>query len=578
MGLGRLSPSRAPFWGIGLTWAALLAIDLVSRAAYLGPRLGTVRGVVNYAVSAAVLWIALRLLCLLERGPRVIAFTLLVGLPMTVQWAMFRSYGQFVETTDLIAFAVEPSVVFKAARGGADLLGAALVFGLATSSAWLLPASRLPLRRWKAAVAGTLLAAAFGVGALYWRASPLLEHSQAAFGSAVVGLARRATARTRSSRRVVVAARRPDVGKATEPLPNVVLVLGESLAASHLTLYGYDRATTPRLQRLADEDELVVLHDAVVMGPHTRTSVPYIMTGLAGPDPKGRVFGAPNVMEYAKARGYHTAFVSAQEESWGDLDAILREGADTFRTGIQFAADVDVLKGCDDPVLLEQGVLPALHGLAEPFFLVVHMDGSHVPYGHHSPPAYKVFPEDEGVNSTAAYDNTVRVTDDFVARLFEAVRGRDPHAWMFFTSDHGQALGEGGAFYHRGYQSNVVRDPLLVFPPDAEGRKQWLALADAPVSACDLTPTILHLMHTAPAPEAPMDCVDLLAGPPPARARVVSSYTPAFLAEETMLVILPDGRRALYDLWRGTVTLDDGLSRPMSEVALPPEVITRLTQ
>jgi glucan phosphoethanolaminetransferase (alkaline phosphatase superfamily) len=551
-----------------LAWAVLVAVDLVTRARYLVPRLDTVRGALNYLVAAAVLWATLRLAATLRPWPKRAAVAVVVAAPMAIQWAMFRSYGQFVETTDLVAFFVEPGAALKAARGGVDGLGMLLVFAVAAGTAWLLPAA--DRRRWKLALAGGVIAAALSVGALWWRASPNLEHAQPAFACSVAGLLRRATARTRAARHAVVA---PAPTHAS--LPNIVMVLGESLAASHLTLYGYDRATTPKLQALADAGELVVLRDAVVMGPHTRTSVPYIVTGLAGPDPNGRVFGAPNLLEYAKARGYHTAFVSAQEESWGGLDKILREGADTFRTGIQFAPEVDVLKGCDDPVLLEQGVLPTLASLPEPFILVVHMDGSHVPYGSHSEPAYKVFPED-GVNSMAAYDNTVRETDDVVARIFAATRRKDPHAWMFFTSDHGQALGEGGAFFHRGYQSNVVRDPLLVFPPDETSKERWQALADAPISACDLAPTVLHLMSTAPSPDAPMDCVDLLAGPIPRRARVVSSYTPAFLSEETMLIILPDGRRALYDLWRGTVILDDGVTRPMAEVPLPPEVASRL--
>ena len=168
---------------------------------------------------------------------------------------------------------------------------------------------------------------------------------------------------------------------ATTKLPNIVLVVGESLAASHLSLYGYERDTSPRLQALQTQGQLVALRDATVMGPNTRTSVPYIFTGLEGPDPDGRVFRAPTILEYAKARGYHTAFVSAQEESWGNFDVLFHEGVDTFRTGIEFAPEVDVLKGADDLVVLEQGVLPLLRSLPEPFFVVLHMDGSHLPYG-----------------------------------------------------------------------------------------------------------------------------------------------------------------------------------------------------
>jgi glucan phosphoethanolaminetransferase (alkaline phosphatase superfamily) len=567
------SPVPVRAWrSTGLTWAALLAIDLVSRGAYLAPRLVTVRGFVNYVAAGVVLWIFLRLLVLVPRRPRAALFALVIALPMAVEWSMFRALKQFVEPTDFVAIAESPKVALLAANAGASWLATLLVFALVACCAWLLPREVRPLRWWRAAVASLVLAATLGVGACYWRASPSLEHSQPAFACALVGWMRRAAAPARGSVRVEL----PRVPASSEPLPNIVLVLGESLAASHLTLYGYERDTTPRLRSLADRSELIALRDAVVMGPQTRASVPYIVTGLAGPDPDGRVFSAPTMMEYAKARGYHTAFVSAQEESWGDLDGILRRGADSFRTGIQFAPNVDVLKGSDDLVVLEQGVLPTLRTIAEPFFVVLHMDGSHMPYGHHSPPSRKVFLPEDGVNSMNAYDNTVVLTDEYVARVFEALRARDPQAWMFFTSDHGQALGEGGAFFHRGYQSNVVRDPLFVFPPDAAARAQWSALADAQVSACDLAPTILHLMKAAPAPGAPMDCADLLDGPAKTRVRVVSAYTPAYLAEQTMLVLLPDGRRALYDLWRGTVTMNDSATRPMAELALPPEVEARL--
>jgi len=563
-----------------LSWFALVCLDLVSRASYLAPRLVTLRGFLNYLAASIALFIVVRLLATLSSHRlRVFLFALLIAFPMAIEWGMFRSFGQFLETTDFIAIKTSPKIVFRAAGAGGDRLGSLLLFVLATSTSWLLPREAQPLRWWRALVATAVLIATIGVGASWWRASPSLEHSQPAFCCALAGLMRRASMPARGTRQVAIPPQ--PVAKGSAKLPNIVFVVGESLAASHLTLYGYDRPTTPRLQELHDQKKIVVLNDAVVMGPHTRTSVPYIMTGLAGPDPHGRVFGAPTIFSYAKARGYHTAFISAQEESWGDLDSILREGADTFKTGLQFATDIDVLKGGDDLVVLEQGVLPTLKSLPEPFFLIVHMDGSHVPYTYHSPPKHKVFPEDGGANSIGAYDNTIRVTDEYVATVFQALRARDPEAWMIFTSDHGQALGEGGAFFHRGYQSNVVRAPLLVFPPNEEGHATWSALANAQVSACDLAPTFLHMMGAEPSKQAPMDgCIDLLSQPPNQppreRIRVVSAFTPAFYAEQTLLVLLPDGRRALYDMWRGTVTLSDGNPRPMIEFPLPPEVQARI--
>lgn len=550
----------------------LVAIDLSSRASYLASRIVTARGAANYVAAAIALWIVVRLLQLVSHRLRCVLFALLIALPMAIEWAVFGSYGQFVSPTDFVAFFESPRVVFQAAGEAGDRLGSLLVFSLALASAWLLPRAAQPLRPWKGAVAALVLAATIAAGASYWRASPSLEHSQPAFACAVVGVIRRATVTAKGVGRTSVPR---STTPPRQPLPNIVLVLGESLAASHLTLYGYDKPTTPRLQELHDRERLIAFTDAVVMGPHTRTSVPYIVTGLEGPDPKGRVFHAPTITQYAKARGYHTAFVSAQEESWGELDSMLREGADTFRTGIEFASHVDVLKGADDLVVLERGVLPMLGTIAEPFFVVVHMDGSHLPYASHSPASHKLFPED-GVNGMAAYDNSIRVTDEFVTRIFETLRRRDPEAWLFFSSDHGQPLGEGGAFYNHGYQSNVVRDPLLVFPPSSADRAEWAQRATMPVSACDLTPTIIHLMQSAPSPGSPMDCTDWLAGPPKPRYRVVSAYTPAYVDEPTMLVLQPDGQRAVYDLWRNTVTLNDGVARPLAEHMFPAEIGSRL--
>ena len=523
------------------------------------------RGATNYVAAAVALWLVVRLLATVRiTALRIVFFAVLVAAPMAIEWSMFRSFGQFVETTDFLTLWSSPGVAMTATGGGADFRGSFLVLALAIACAALVP--HRPLRRRSVAVAATMLVAILATGATWWRASPSLEHSQPAFCCAIAGIVRKATTHSRAARHGTVAAQ-----TTAGPRPNIVLVIGESLAASHLSLYGYARDTTPKLRALEAEGALVTFDDAVVMGPHTRTSVPYIMTGLEGPDPSGRVFGAPNVFEYAKARGYHTAFVSAQDESWGDLDAILRPGTDVFETGIQFTPEVDVLKGSDDLVVLRDGALPVLARLEEPFLLVLHMDGSHVPYARHSPPDYKLWDESEGVNSLAAYDNTIRVTDEYLAQVHAALVKKDPHAWMFFTSDHGQALGEGGAFYHRGYQTNVVRDPLFVFPPDHVD--EWRAIAKRPMSACDLAPTVLHLMGTAP--DATMDCRDLLHESAP-HPRVVSAYTPAFHAEPTMLVLLPDGHRELYDLDRGTVILDDGVVRPLAEVPPPPNVEARL--
>lgn len=552
--------------------AALVAIDLGLRWSFLAPRLVTVRGFANYAGAVVVLAIVLRLSMLLPRYARVPLLAVVVAVPLAIQTAMFRAYGQFVQPTDFVLFSQSPSAVFSAVRPGAGTVDAVplIVLVAAFAAAWLLPSEAKPLRAAFIALGTMIVAVLLGLGATYWDAAPTLEHPQAAFASSLVGLLHRNAVLSRSGAHVVIPPMSHD-----GPRPNVVLVLGESLAASHLTFYGYERDTSPRLQRLFDEQAFVAFRDATVMGPNTRTSLPYIFTGVEGPDAHGRVFRAPTLLEYAKARGYHTAFISAQEESWGSLDVFFREGADTFRSGIAFAANVDVMDGADDIDVLERGVLPTLQTIAEPFFIVLHMNGGHAPYAYHSRPTSKVFLPEDRVNSINAYDNTVHETDEYLARVLEALRARDANAWMFFTSDHGQPLGDGYAFFNRGYQESITRDPLLVFAPTPD-RPRFAAISGAQVAACDLAPTILDVIG---APVAwPMDCVDWLSNPDAmrSRVRVVSAYTPAGVTEPTMLLVLEDGKRELFDLARGTVDFQESGTRRVSDVSLPPKIAERL--
>jgi hypothetical protein len=553
---------------------ALVAIDLVGRLSFLVPRLTTAVGLCNYAGAVAVLAVLLRLCMAVRWRPRVLLLALLVALPMSVQGAMFQAYGQFVQPADLVLFAQSPGVVLAAARAGGLGAWPWVTLLACLASIGLLPTGVRPLPPRAIALSAMALITLLVMGTAYWRVSPILEHPEAAFACSVAGLLRRTAVLSRAGDHVVVGPQPREGAR-----PNIVLVLGESLVASHLSLYGYARDTSPRLQRLFDDRALVAFRDATVMGPSTRTSLPYILTGIEGPDAHGRVFRAPTVLDYAKARGYHTAFISAQEEGWGNFDVLFREGADTFRSGFAFAPSVDVMRGADDIDVLEQGALPAIHTLAEPFFVVLHMNGGHAPYADHSRAASKVFLPEKSANSINAYDNTVRETDEYLGRLYEGLRARDPDAWLLYTSDHGQALGDGDAFFNHGYQQNVVRDPLLVFPPAAEERR-FEAMAGAQVAACDLAPTVVHLMGAKAA--TPMDCVDWLlldavdAGFMRPRVRVVSAYTPAFVSEPTMLLVLEDGTRELFDLGRGTVDFDGSEPRKMSDVGMPPSIAARL--
>jgi glucan phosphoethanolaminetransferase (alkaline phosphatase superfamily) len=53
--------------------------------------------------------------------------------------------------------------------------------------------------------------------------------------------------------------------------PNIVLVIGEAMAASHMSLYGYPRKTTPNLEEFAKNKTLLAFKNAISIGTKTLT-------------------------------------------------------------------------------------------------------------------------------------------------------------------------------------------------------------------------------------------------------------------------------------------------------------------
>ena len=62
------------------------------------------------------------------------------------------------------------------------------------------------------------------------------------------------------------------------PLPNVLLVTIDTLRADHLHCYGYERETTPTIDRLAAEGVLIL--DCRTQAPNTHPSMASMLTSL----------------------------------------------------------------------------------------------------------------------------------------------------------------------------------------------------------------------------------------------------------------------------------------------------------
>jgi len=279
-------------------------------------------------------------------------------------------------------------------------------------------------------------------------------------------------------------------------ITRVVLVTLDTTRADRLGPYGYDRGTTPNLDRFAAQS--VVFEQAVSQVPTTAPSHSTMFTGLYPQDHGVRynlVYklddGAETLAEILQRRGFSTAGFPAAGvvgreyglaqgfAHWDQLDlkdeGVRELGAligGTRRAGAGVDAVIDWLAG--------QG--------GQKVFLWLHLYDPHTPY---SPP----FPYSSRYPNNP-YDGEIAYTDAQFGRLLEALQA-DP-AWdrtlLVVAGDHGEGLHHHNESWHSYlvYES-TQRVPLLVRAPGVEARR-----VAQPVELADLTPTLLDLVGAEP--------------------------------------------------------------------------------
>jgi arylsulfatase A-like enzyme len=300
---------------------------------------------------------------------------------------------------------------------------------------------------------------------------------------------------------------------------SVILIVLDTLRLDHMSLYGYDRATTPFLEELGRES--LVFDRAYAPASWTRASTASLLTsrlpeshGCEGRD--GRL--APEVetlAEVLSAEGYDTLALVANGNvapHWG-----FRQGFDQY----QYVRGPSRLPYAD-AAAMDPFVRRATATLTEsPFFLYLHYVDPHDPYYVHpgfdyTDPAYegpidgsfetlkpfnRTRPTDADVaHVEALYDGEIAWLDDqlrgLVAHLAEI--GMLDRAWLVVTSDHGEGLWRHRTRSH-GYElyEEQLRVPLMIRPPG--GLRAERRLAD-PVSLIDVAPTLLELVGLSPSP------------------------------------------------------------------------------
>jgi arylsulfatase A-like enzyme len=334
--------------------------------------------------------------------------------------------------------------------------------------------------------------------------------------------------------------------------PNVVLIVMDTVRADHLSSYGYPRKTTPNLDRFASRATLyrhafaasnftLPSHASMFTGLYPRThGATNLPPGLSDGEPLDPKF--ETLAEKLAGQGYLNLAVVANY-SYLTPDFGFRQGFHFYdarygsmclpymkRHSLRFALR-RLLPSAARPEALHQRyrsateinreVFALLDQAAEaqaPFFLFVNYTDPHDPYI--PPPPYDTLfegrnqdldawdrwalyealvdgnvhvTEEEKQHFTSQYDGAIAYLDSQIGRLLEELdkRGLFDNTMIIVTSDHGEALGDGGYLGHGWTLHNhQVRVPLIIkYPGQRAGRASEINAGHV-----DLMPTVLDVV------------------------------------------------------------------------------------
>ena len=319
---------------------------------------------------------------------------------------------------------------------------------------------------------------------------------------------------------------------------NVLFLVVDTLRADHLSMYGYERGSTPNLDRLADD--AIRFDQAFTNSSWTRPSFASILTGRL-PSSHGvmaKSDALPDAVttlpEALKGAGYTTAGYATNFnvapyfnfhqgfDEYVYLEPEFVLGADDasaklllmqfIRQRIEKARAVggEVLPGTayQDAETVNEHLLGWLDRKPEaPWFLFVGYMDPHDPYFTHpydgsgyARAAHQHPDPSEADMLSSLYDGEISYWDAELGKLLEALKARGLYddLTIIITSDHGEEFYEHGGFWHgTTLYDEQVHVPLLVKLP--ESRRGGTAVRHW-VQSIDLMPTVLRL-HDLPIPE-----------------------------------------------------------------------------
>jgi glucan phosphoethanolaminetransferase (alkaline phosphatase superfamily) len=280
------------------------------------------------------------------------------------------------------------------------------------------------------------------------------------------------------------------------PKRNVIVIVSDALRADRMSLLGYQRTTTPQLQRVCETEARCETRRAVAACAESYCGLMSIIRGKPFPESSRYSLRLGDVL---RLHGYqHRLYLSGDHTSFYGLHRAFGEREAYWDGSLSNGYVND-----DDNLLHQLKKLPPSG--PQPSYLHFHLMSTHalgLRKEHRYQPSVNYYSKKLKGNehNLAAfnnfYDNGVLQFDSVSARLLAMLqdKGYLHDALVLVTSDHGELLGEHGLFSH----SFHVYQPLLNVPfvllRFGHEREAW---PDKVLAQIDLAPTVVDELGLA---------------------------------------------------------------------------------
>lgn len=240
-----------------------------------------------------------------------------------------------------------------------------------------------------------------------------------------------------------------------------VLVIGESQNRAHMQAYNYHRATTPWLDSMKNDKNMLLFTKAYSCHTHT---VPTLLYALTAKNQYNNIAvkNAVSVLEVAEAAGFETVWLSNQVKysAWdAPVTSIASEANQQkwINSTLGESTNTDYFDG----KLIEE--LEKIK-ITDKMLIVMHLMGNHGSYEQRYPKAFEKY---DGKNTIDKYDNSIIYNDYVMSQVYKRARKIPNFKGLVYCSDHADAIDKNLSHDAAQFDFDMTHIPLYIYLSDS---------------------------------------------------------------------------------------------------------------